>query len=241
MLRGYSHTFCWFPTLATMPIASPKVCQYRCYPLRTNTMDGSNYQTAASGLLLEQEGPQTFGLGSVTCRTVRLTITNGVDAQAWELAEFALHGTLTNDPDADGLVDAWEDRYFHGFDRDGAGDFETDGLTDSEEYDFGSDPTVADSDNDGCSDRHEWIADTNPTNEQSRLRLSGIHADGGMIRVDWEGGRQALQKLEYHPDIMDTGTVWTAIRTNQPPTDISNSVLLDMATNRCFFRIKAER
>ena len=48
-----------------------------------------------------------------------------------------------DDTDGDGLKDAWELEYFGDLDRDGSGDFDSDGLTDKEEHDQGTDPTFA--------------------------------------------------------------------------------------------------
>jgi hypothetical protein len=44
------------------------------------------------------------------------------------------------DTDGDGLDDDWEVAYFGILDRDGAGDFDSDGLTDSNEFQLGTDP-----------------------------------------------------------------------------------------------------
>ena len=98
-----------------------------------------------------------------------------------------------------------------------------------------------DQDHDGALTWQEWQADTNPTNALSVLRCTRIQCTNGMVRVDWQGGRQALQKLQYRTSLTDTGTSWTAIYTNFPPTEITNSFGFNSFTNRCFFRIKAER
>ena len=52
-------------------------------------------------------------------------------------------GSTDPDSDADGLPDAWELENFGNLDRDGTGDFDSDGLTDREEYVVGSNPTNA--------------------------------------------------------------------------------------------------
>ncbi|MCP4994321.1 MAG: calcium-binding protein [Gammaproteobacteria bacterium] len=48
------------------------------------------------------------------------------------------------DTDGDGMADAWELEHFGNLDQDGNGDFDDDGLTDLEEYENQSDPTIAD-------------------------------------------------------------------------------------------------
>jgi hypothetical protein len=46
------------------------------------------------------------------------------------------------DSDGDDLLDAWEMQYFGSLDRDGTGDFDQDGISDLEEFLYGSDPTI---------------------------------------------------------------------------------------------------
>jgi hypothetical protein len=46
------------------------------------------------------------------------------------------------DSDGDGMLDAWEMLYFGSLDRDGTGDFDQDGISDLEEFLYGSDPTI---------------------------------------------------------------------------------------------------
>src|SRR6185369_8554002 len=68
------------------------------------------------------------------------------------------------DSDGDGLDDDWEMTYFGDLSRDGTGDF----------------------DHDGQSDREEFLAGTNPTNDASLLRvltLTGL--GGGNTRLLW--------------------------------------------------------
>jgi hypothetical protein len=54
-------------------------------------------------------------------------------------------GSTNPDSDADGLPDAWELENFGNLDRDGTGDFDNDGLSDREEYVVGSNPKDASS------------------------------------------------------------------------------------------------
>lgn len=68
------------------------------------------------------------------------------------------------DSDGDGIPDDWEWVYFNTLDRDGTGDFDSDGLSDANEY----------------------AAGTNPTNEQSVLRVITLQSIGGStIKILW--------------------------------------------------------
>jgi hypothetical protein len=76
------------------------------------------------------------------------------------------------DTDADGLPDTWELHYFGSLDETAAGDPDTDGLTNSGEYQNGCDPTNFDTDNDGLSDAAE---------------VNSHHTDPGSADTDGDG------------------------------------------------------
>jgi hypothetical protein len=91
------------------------------------------------------------------------------------MAEFAVNGVLTNDADADLMVDAWEMQYFGGFERPGTGDYDSDELTDAMEQGIaGANPTKKDTDDDGQSDWAEWIAGTGLTNKSHRFEINDM-------------------------------------------------------------------
>ena len=73
------------------------------------------------------------------------------------------------DTDNDQMPDGWETQY--GLDPedpdDGNGDLDNDLLTNLEEYNAGTDPTLSDTDNDGFSDSEELDAGTDPLDEGS--------------------------------------------------------------------------
>ncbi len=54
-----------------------------------------------------------------------------------------IHVALLGDSDQDGMRDSWESHYFGNLSRNGSGDFDGDGLTDLEEFERGTDPTLA--------------------------------------------------------------------------------------------------
>ncbi|MCH2060961.1 MAG: hypothetical protein MK183_10075 [Verrucomicrobiales bacterium] len=73
----------------------------------------------------------------------------------------------STDEDEDGLVDWWEINYVGNLtdlSGDGVADFDEDGLSDLDEFEeYGSDPTEADTDNDGLSDSADVAAGASPT------------------------------------------------------------------------------
>lgn len=73
----------------------------------------------------------------------------------------------STDIDDDGIPAGWEIAYFSNLTRDGSGDFDTDGLTDLEEYLEETFPDDSDSDDDGFSDGAEVAAGTDPLDNGS--------------------------------------------------------------------------
>jgi hypothetical protein len=61
------------------------------------------------------------------------------------------------DSDGDGLPDAWENLYFKNLAQTASGDPDNDGLTNAQELAAGTDPTIADTDGDGLSDKDEVL------------------------------------------------------------------------------------
>ena len=95
-----------------------------------------------------------------------------------------------------------------------------------------------DADGDHTPTWQEYVADTNPTNIDSCLRLQEIAATaGGLFR--WAGGTGVVQFLERGSAL--TNAVWTAIHTNLPPTPVSNAAALPLGANGGLFRIRASR
>jgi hypothetical protein len=87
----------------------------------------------------------------------------------------------------------------------------------------------------------EYIADTNPTNANSNLRVLSSQVVSNGLRLTWAGGSQARQYLQRSPSMAAT-SVWINLFTNQPPTAVTNSFVDTAWTNKVFFyRIKAER
>lgn len=124
----------------------------------------------------------------------------------------------TSQADNDGMDDSWEQQYFGNTTRSGAGDFDGDGFTDFQEF----------------------IADTNPTNAASHLRMTGALPMPSGLWIQWQGGVQATQYLQRLSDLHTN--FWQSIATSLPPTPISGSYTDAPGTNAIqFYRIKATR
>jgi hypothetical protein len=128
---------------------------------------------------------------------------------------------LNGDADGDGMPDWWERQYFGSV---------THCAPD------------ADADGDGMSALHEYVADTNPTNALSALRISQIALEGGDVRIGWQGGMAATQLLERNTDASLSAGTWFVIFTNLAPTPAQTSLLDPLGTNRAlFYRVRAVR
>jgi Leucine-rich repeat (LRR) protein len=70
--------------------------------------------------------------------------------------------SLDVDTDNDGLGDEWEIEYFSDLSHNGTADYDNDGLTDLQEYQNGTNPTLKDTDGDGMPDGWEVQHGLNP-------------------------------------------------------------------------------
>ena len=98
-----------------------------------------------------------------------------------------------------------------------------------------------DTDYDGILTWQEWISDTDPTNDASALRITDIEAGGAGAKVYWKGGVLATQVLERRTNLV-SGTGWTPVFTNLPPTPVSNDFAdPGMSGSAGFYRFKVWR
>ncbi|KAF0215598.1 MAG: fibronectin type III domain-containing [Geobacteraceae bacterium] len=79
----------------------------------------------------------------------------------------SIQNITAEDGDNDGLPDVWERLYWKDISNSGDSDFDSDGLSNAEEYAKGTDPTKIDTDGDGYSDFYEIKAGLNPLDKFS--------------------------------------------------------------------------
>ena len=80
---------------------------------------------------------------------------------------YGVRSSWEPDNDGDDMADWWEELYFTDLNRDGTLDWDDDGLIDSLEFYYDTDPTDQDSDGDGFKDGDEVRAGTDPNDPNS--------------------------------------------------------------------------
>ncbi|HEY2952880.1 MAG TPA: glycoside hydrolase family 2 TIM barrel-domain containing protein, partial [Verrucomicrobiae bacterium] len=143
-------------------------------------------------------------------------------------ADFAAI-TAPADLDQDGLPDSWEYRIVDA----SAGDTKTNLVSVLPGDDF---------DQDGASNYAEYVADTDPASAQSRLRFTGILRSNSVLRLTWTGGANARQYLERAASL-SAGATWVRLRTNLPPTAITNTYndAIPTGGTNGFYRLRVTR
>ena len=126
-------------------------------------------------------------------------------------------------------------------------DTDADGIPDNWEIAYGLNPTndgdaVENWDTDSLNNLQEYLADTNPTNAGSALRIIGIGVSNGTVSIRWQGGVHAIQYLEKTEDLSDASP-WTCRHILVPPSGITNAwydPLASRGSNR-YYRVRAVR
>jgi hypothetical protein len=141
---------------------------------------GSDY-TAASGTLSWANGDtanKTFTVSIIndanveSDETVNLTLSSATGGATVGSPNPAVLTIIDDDPvsgdtDADGLPDSWEMDNFGDLDENGSGNPDSDGLNNTGEYNWNTEPDYWDTDDDGWSDGDEVNAGYSPTDPAS--------------------------------------------------------------------------
>ena len=101
---------------------------------------------------------------------------------------------------------------------------------------------LLDVDGDFMAAWEEFIADTDPTDENSVLALIAVNGTNGDVQVHWKGGVLARQYLQRRKELESVIENWLNLFTNEPPTTVFTNFTDSISTNDAFFyRIKADR
>lgn len=215
-------------------------------PRVENPVPWETYQVPGEGIDLYYERPTPAQLGAhvQTARdwctsypaaaetdAILIYAWNEIDEGGWivpTLLDKAAHLeavqqvlTPIADSDTDYMPDLWETWYF---------DSPVGASVDT------------DLDKDGSFDPDEYEADTDPTDNASRLAITGINMIGGEARIQWTGGLEARQILETRTDLLSPSEDWAPLQTLEPPTPVTNEFIdtNTIDTSR-FYRVRAER
>ena len=152
------------------------------------------------------------GLGAGSSHTVRLDYLLR-DGRRPSPSPAASANTWGEDANFDGLPDDWQARY------------------------WGSDPAKwpsasEDSDGDGVSNLMEFLAGTDPTSARSVLRTRVADSGQGW-RVHWDAKPGFIYIVQTSPDLL----VWTNLGVARFAAGTNDSVLINPAAGRSFYRI----
>jgi hypothetical protein len=122
-------------------------------------------------------------------------------------------------------------------------DSDQDGLPDWWENRYSGNPTNmtpgGDSDGDAANNLAEYQAKTNPTNSLSCLDITASVYSNTML-MEWTGGDDATQLIEYRKDLADPADSWQPVVTNYPPTSITNRVQLNRPDSHGCYRLRVQ-
>ncbi|OQX20370.1 MAG: hypothetical protein BWK80_35775, partial [Desulfobacteraceae bacterium IS3] len=114
------------------------------------------------------------------------------------------------DTDSDGLPDEWENLYFGNLSALSAADPDNDGLNNQGEYENGTDPNIADSDQDGTNDgaevsdpnRHPLMADAPGPDIYVDSSLSGVEGGSGTATQPYRRISDAMSNAQPNSTLL---------------------------------------
>jgi len=164
-------------------------------------------------------------------------------ADYWEVREFGDTGTTEGTEDTDGdLLDTFGE-YMNQTDPhsgDTDGDVMPDGWEVTNSLNAKVDDGSLDADGDFFSNLDEYSADTDPQDAGSLLRVTFIGEERGGRRVEWQGGVNAWQTIERSAGL-GVEADWKLLWYTEPPTPVSNAVIVFQSAERQFYRVRAGR
>ena len=102
-----------------------------------------------------------------------------------------------------------------------------------------------DPDGDGFTNEEEFLANTDPTNSLSALRITDISVSETNVVLSWWSSQDGFRnEREYDvfwsQDLMASSEEWTCIASNVPPDSLETTITNDIAglnTTNSFFRV----
>lgn len=223
--------FPWYWTGTTLiegPVSAGGV--YLCFGRAMAYMNGNWVDAHGAGA--QRSDPKG---GSLTNNPRYTYVSNGYYAanspqgDAVRILNFVrpVRGGLASDLDSvgDGIPDWWRRQYFSGS-----------GTTTN-----ATSCATSDSDSDGLTVMHEYLADTDPTNAASRLAVVDIVHLAEGTQLAWIGGTGVTQVIESRIDLTGTNATWSTLFTNTPPTPVTNSLLRTESDANRFYRLRTWR
>jgi photosystem II stability/assembly factor-like uncharacterized protein len=108
-----------------------------------------------------------------------VTFPTGLEGWAVGRNSGIFHYKITSDTDADGMLDSWEMQHFGNLSQGPNGDYDSDGLTNLQEFQLGTNPTLKDTDGDGMPDGWEVQYNLNPLDKTDANKdYDGVEGDG---------------------------------------------------------------
>lgn len=164
--------------------------------------DGEHGDGSANDGIYAATYSLTSVLGSCIVKYRVLGESNGIPFRHQDRGGFAI--SVADDTDGDGMPDRYEDKH-HCLDKqriDAGEDADLDGLTNSREFELGTDPCSADTDNGGESDGSELNAGRDPLvpTDDSMPALQYFHATNVLDDVEEDSCTSAKACILYGPD-----------------------------------------
>lgn len=165
------------------------------------------------GTLTSNTRPLQFGSGSLVGQSWNGEL-DDIRVYHKEVISDEIVEIRSSVTDGDLLGDLWEFTYFGDLTQEATGDWDGDGVSNLEEYTFGSNPKDADSDGDGLPDALELhMLGTNPTSDDTDLDqiLDGMEdtdLDGMPDGWEYAHGTKILEQDAYEDPDLDTHSNW---------------------------------
>ncbi|MDD4872332.1 MAG: right-handed parallel beta-helix repeat-containing protein [Kiritimatiellae bacterium] len=145
------------------------------------------------------------------------------------------------DTDNDRMDDSWEIETFSNLSQGTNTDYDTEGLKDSDEYDFNTSPLLIDTDGDSMTDLQEWIAGCLGWDRSDFFMLEAVSNDAtaGDFVIYWQSTTGRLYSVTSKSNLLDT--LWSTNITGIVGDGDIKSYTNSNTAPSYFFRINVTR